>query len=91
MAKYRANPVIVDAHVILLVSTYNQFKRGHELTLDNGDTVLATDEMLARHMTVPGDYWVRQADGYVYINPREVFERKYSKIEDEDAGRSQPA
>ena len=24
-----------------------------------------------------GDYWVIQPDSYVYLNPKDVFERKY--------------
>jgi hypothetical protein len=28
-----------------------------------------------------GDYLVRQEDGYEYLNPKEVFERKYSLAE----------
>lgn len=42
MAKYRANPVEVEAYKI--------------------------------------DYWVIQSDGYVYLNPAKVFERKYTRI-----------
>jgi hypothetical protein len=34
--------------------------------------------MMARFKPQPGEYWVRQADGYIYLNPKEVFERKYS-------------
>ncbi len=33
--------------------------------------------MTARYTPVEGDYVVTQEDGYTYINPRDVFERKY--------------
>lgn len=33
--------------------------------------------MMARYTPVVGDYWVVQEDGYIYLNPRDVFERKY--------------
>lgn len=36
--------------------------------------------MLARYTPVEGDYLVVQEDGYVYINPKYVFERKYRAI-----------
>lgn len=41
---------------------------------------MATAGMLARMNPNVGDYWVIQEDGYVYLNPREVFRRKYSPI-----------
>jgi len=25
-----------------------------------------------------GDYWVIRSDGYIYLNPKTVFERKHS-------------
>jgi len=39
--------------------------------------------MIARFEPQLGDYWVIQEDGYVYLNPKEVFERKYSPVESE--------
>jgi len=50
------------------------------LTLENGDNVAATFEMIVRHTPTEGDYWVIQEDGYVYVNPKDVFERKYALI-----------
>lgn len=73
-----ANPVQVEAHKI--VSTSNPDNNGMNLALENGQNVHATVEMLARMMPVPGDYWVIQADGYIYLNPKEVFERKYRPL-----------
>jgi hypothetical protein len=45
--------------------------------LENGENVVATSEMTARYKPVAGDYWVIQSDGYIYLNPKEFFERKY--------------
>jgi hypothetical protein len=69
--RYRANPVIVEAHRIREV-------RGPILLLENGENVVPSKEMKARYEPKAGDYWVIQADGYTYLNPCDVFERKYS-------------
>lgn len=45
----------------------------HRLTID----------MIARHNPKPGDYIVEQEDGYVYVSPREVFERKYRPADEQ--------
>lgn len=37
--------------------------------------------MSARYVPIVGDYLVVQSDGYRYINPKEVFERKYRKAD----------
>lgn len=39
-----------------------------------------TSEMTARYFPEPGDYLVKQEDGYLYINPKAVFERKYEPL-----------
>jgi hypothetical protein len=80
MAKYQANPVIVDAFVITEVGTSDD-KGRRCLTLEDGQLVIATPDMLARMTPVAGDYWVIQSDNYVYLNPREIFLRKYSPKE----------
>jgi hypothetical protein len=81
MARYRANPVEVEAFIIAAVGARNE-NGSRMLLLDNGDSVVATKEMLARIDVQMGDYYVTQlADGYIYLNPREVFERKYSLAE----------
>lgn len=36
--------------------------------------------MTSRYQPVVGDYLVIQEDGYEYLNPKEVFERKYSPV-----------
>ncbi len=37
--------------------------------------------MIARMTPQVGDYLVIQEDGYEYLNPKEVFERKYSRVD----------
>jgi len=50
------------------------------LRLSDGRNYSADTSMTVRYCPVVGDYLVTQADGYEYLNPRDVFERKYSKI-----------
>ena len=76
--KYIANPVEVDAFQIIGIRKYGD-DGAVELELEGADNkAVAGPEMLARIMLQVGDYWVRQSDGYVYLNPKAVFERKYS-------------
>ena len=80
--KYIANPVEVDAFVIVKVGPVAD--RGGDfriLKLEDGKLVQADAGMMSRYTPVEGDYWVIQSDGYVYLNPKEVFERKYRKAE----------
>ena len=80
--KYVANPVQVTAFKIERLGMKIADGGGLVLHLDNGGEVVATEEMISRISPKIDDYWVIQEDGYVYLNPKEVFERKYSKIED---------
>lgn len=76
--KYIANPVEVDAFKITHVGPIAD--RGGDfriLTLEDGKLVQADKEMMARMTPQVGDYWVIQSDGYIYLNPRDVFLRKY--------------
>jgi len=76
--KYIANPVEVDAFKIFGID----IKIGDPniyLLLENGEKVIATPEMTSRYIPKLNDYWVIQSDGYVYLNPKDVFERKYRK------------
>jgi hypothetical protein len=88
--KHLANPVIVEAWKIVAVrkavSGPSFPGKAMTITLEGAGDRNATPEMLARHMPVPGDYWVRQEDGYEYINPKQVFERKYRPLEVINAG-----
>lgn len=74
--KYIANPVEVDAFEIIGVAEPNADCTVN-LELDNGAIEIATISMMSRMKPQMGDYWVIQSDGYVYLNPKDVFERKY--------------
>lgn len=52
----------------------------YQLTLENGDLVEAPKDMTARMQPLTGDYWVISPDGYVYLNPKAVFEAKHELI-----------
>lgn len=78
--KFIANPVRVDAAQIVDVVVFDQphDRTQHvELKLDDGNTYRPSPEQLARIKPAPGDYLVTQDDGYAYLVPRLVFERKY--------------
>ncbi len=87
--KYRANPVIVDAYKIVSVGateSHGGIKHWKmALALDSGENVIATADMMARYIPEVGDYWVVQSDGYIYLNPKDVFERKYSPLPEQEA------
>jgi hypothetical protein len=75
----------VDAFEIRGVMGYEDDipKEGLGLLLYGHDEVTVTPEMCARYVPELGDYYVIQSDGYAYVNPKSVFERKYrlAKIE----------
>ena len=80
--KYKANPVEVDAFSIVSVSSTLRFDDNSlEIATDDGVNRRADIGMLARYRPTVGDYWVIQSDGYAYLNPKEVFERKYSPLQ----------
>ena len=86
MAKYVANPVEVEAFRIDAVHVFVASEREERvanllLLLENGEVVTATHEMMSRLTPVIGDYWVIQSDGYIYLNPKDVFERKYRRVD----------
>jgi hypothetical protein len=74
--KYQANPVIVNAFKIEAIDQPNS--NGSRLIRHEEGQMFAHGEMFARINPVIGDYLVVQEDGYVYLNPKAVFERKYS-------------
>jgi len=81
--KYQANPVIVDAFKVVSVQDMPQADPPlpRKLATDDGKNRIATSEMQSRYIPTEGDYWVIQDDGYEYLNPRQVFERKYSPVQ----------
>ncbi len=89
--QYQANPVIVEAYRIAEVTELIEPPQtagcGYRVvTLENGCRMTATPAMLARMTPVEGDYWVIQADGYAYLNPADVFLRKYSPVMEPRSG-----
>lgn len=77
-----ANPVRVRALQITDVYPRKEDEPGVLVKCGNGDEIRLTEPMLVRHWPEVGDYVVTQEDGYVYLNPHAVFERKYSAIKD---------
>lgn len=85
MPKYAAKPVQVDAHQIVEVrwdQQENALQRRYFIRLA-GEVEFRrlTEGQTARYEPDRGDYLVIQSDGYEYINPKAVFERKYRCIE----------
>ena len=78
MQAFIANPVRVTAARIIAVLPPTDERTRTDLTLEDGTVFEADEGMTARYMPVPGDFIVVQEDGYTYVNPREVFERKYA-------------
>jgi hypothetical protein len=74
-----ANPVRVKGQVIAEVTSADD-GYGTKLTLADGTNYVVSDSMTVRHYPVPGDYLVTQEDGYIYVNPKDVFERKYAAV-----------
>lgn len=79
--KYRARPVIVEASIIVGRGPIEK-DGSMMLELDDGRKVRATASMMSRCFPNLNDYWVIQEDGYAYLNPRDVFERKYQPLEE---------
>ncbi len=77
--KYQANPVHVDAEIIIGIGSVLPDGSLH-LALQNGENFTADHGMIARYIPAEGDYVVTQEDGYRYVNPKHVFERKYSPV-----------
>lgn len=82
-----ANPVRVVATRILEVTDvtdrtpgYGQTSPDLMLRLEDGRNYKADINMTCRHVPEVGDYLVRQEDGYEYLNPKDVFERKYRAL-----------
>jgi len=76
--KYVANPVEVDAYVITEIEPRGDGSLNLRFDDIGRVAAIADKGMLARYTPVIGDYYVVQSDGYAYLNPKEIFERKYS-------------
>lgn len=79
--RYLANPAIVEAFKIVVIHWSDAFNRDVNVILDSGQTVTVTRESIARINLKVGDYWVVESDGFAYLIPAEVFEKKYSPLE----------
>lgn len=80
MSQYKVKQdVIVTAHVITAVE--KSAGGVISITLDNDEHFALTNTQVARYKPVEGDYYVTTADGYEYLNPKSVFEKKYEKID----------
>lgn len=90
--KYVANPVEVEAFKIIAVEPYPEaadgIARSRYVRTEDGQSRFADGGMCARYMPGVGDYWVIQSDGYEYLNPKEVFERKYSAFRGDEVEQS---
>jgi hypothetical protein len=51
-----------------------------EKTQDASEWINCDEGMTARFYPSVGDYVVIQPDGYVYLNPKKVFEEKFEKV-----------
>lgn len=77
--RYIANPIEVEAFRITWVESMPDADPplARNVTTDDGQNRFADAGMCARYIPQVGDYWVIQEDGYNYLNPADVFERKY--------------
>jgi hypothetical protein len=78
--KYIANPVEVDAEQIERIIPGSS-DSPLILKLAGGRLFSPSREMMSRMTPTIGDYVVTQADGYIYLNPKDVFLRKYRLAE----------
>ncbi|MGF7131926.1 hypothetical protein P3T40_003409 [Paraburkholderia sp. EB58] len=80
---HQANPVRVNAKRIVELEERDDYSMDVRLDEGNGQFSAQhlTNVMLSRYKPVIGDYVVTQEDFYVYVNPKDVFERKYSAID----------
>ena len=88
MTKYLANPIIVDAFKIIGIGQLTNKGEQHLLLddgTDGGKEYVAKPELLSRIAVKVGDYLVTQEDGYIYLNPKDVFERKYAPLVESEA------
>lgn len=87
MARYVCNPIEVDAFQIVEVLKCNiercpDWKREVIVKLENGDVYDCDPSKTSRMIPQIGDYLVRthNPDEYEYLNPKHVFEAKYTRI-----------
>lgn len=81
---FRANPVTVFARAIMELIGTGEINGSQLVRLEDGTDYFVTAEMMARMRPALGDYVViaPNPDGssYEYLNPKAVFEAKYTEI-----------
>lgn len=82
MTKYICNPIEVDAFQIISVGALDDVGN-RPVALDNGENYIIEAGKMSRMTPVEGDYLVRthKPDEYEYLNPKHVFEAKYTLVE----------
>lgn len=80
---HQAKPVRVHAEVIVDIYSAGNYGDAAVEFADGSEHVLEA-ALMVRCKPVVGDYVVTQEDGYVYVNPKDVFERKYSPLTPEN-------
>lgn len=89
--EFVANPVHVHAYMIQGVRGDDKHPNDVAIILHNPNmhrlgmaasnmVIHLNAKMISRHFPRVGDYYVIQADDYRYINPVDVFERKYRPL-----------
>lgn len=86
--KYIANPVEVTAYQITDLGP--TFADGSFIVMVGTLAYAVSAEMAARYTPAPGDYYVIQSDGYAYLNPKDVFERKYRPRDNDPSPENDP-
>jgi hypothetical protein len=51
-----------------------------EIVVDDNKVIDISAEMTSRYFPKLGDYYVVQEDGYAYLNPKDVLDRKYRPL-----------
>lgn len=77
--KYQANPVIVEAHTVISIDGPDICGYNH-LLLDNETLLKLDDPIIPCTQPQIGDYVVTRANGHVSVEPKAMFEHKYSPL-----------
>lgn len=81
MTQFVCNPITVDAFQIVSVGELKE-DGSRDIALDNGENYTVEPGKMSRMTPAEGDYLVKthQPDEYEYLNPKHVFEAKYTKL-----------
>lgn len=83
MTQYICNPIEVSAWQITEICPEQKEQGIITVVLDDNALYDIDPSKMSRMIPVVGDYLVRtnQPDVYEYLNPKHVFEAKYTKVE----------